>query len=200
MWGRKKGTSKVEEEKKESPPEEKEEEGAKETLEEERDRWKNLYYEAYADTQNLRKSLEEDHRQAVRYRSQGFLEKLIPSLDCLYIALQGECQGDEARNYREGFRFIYRQLEEALLSEGVSYVEPKEGDLFDPRRMEAIETVEGQGEPGHVVRLLSKGYLLHDRLVRAARVVVEAARKEAPAEEEKKEGSAPEKERRADEA
>lgn len=200
MWGRKKGTSKVEEEKKDSPPEETEGEGKKETLEEERDRWKNLYYEAYADTQNLRKSLEEDHRQAVRYRSQGFLEKLIPSLDCLYIALQGECQGDEARNYREGFRFIYRQLEEALLSEGVSYVEPKEGDLFDPRLMEAIETVEGQGEPGHVVRLLSKGYLLHDRLVRAARVVVEAARKEAPAEEEKKEENAPAEGSKAEEA
>ncbi len=199
MWGRKKGTSKVEEEKKDSPPEETEGEGKKETLEEERDRWKNLYYEAYADTQNLRKSLEEDHRQAVRYRSQGFLEKLIPSLDCLYIALQGECQGDEARNYREGFRFIYRQLEEALLSEGVSYVEPKEGDLFDPRRMEAIETVEGQGEPGHVVRLLSKGYLLHDRLVRAARVVVEAMRKEAP-EEEKKEENAPAEGSKAEEA
>ncbi len=200
MWGRKKGTSKVEEEKKDSPPEETEGEGKKETLEEERDRWKNLYYEAYADTQNLRKSLEEDHRQAVRYRSQGFLEKLIPSLDCLYIALQGECQGDEARNYREGFRFIYRQLEEALLSEGVSYVEPKKGDLFDPRLMEAIETVEGQGEPGHVVRLLSKGYLLHDRLVRAARVVVEAARKEAPAEEGKKEENAPAEGSKAEEA
>ena len=182
MWGRKKGTSKVEEEKKDSPPEETEGEGKKETLEEERDRWKNLYYEAYADTQNLRKSLEEDHRQAVRYRSQGFLEKLIPSLDCLYIALQGECQGDEARNYREGFRFIYRQLEEALLSEGVSYVEPKEGDLL------------------HVVRLLSKGYLLHDRLVRAARVVVEAARKEAPAEEGKKEENAPAEGSKAEEA
>ena len=200
MWGRKKGTSKVEEEKKDSPPEETEGEGKKETLEEERDRWKNLYYEAYADTQNLRKSLEEDHRQAVRYRSQGFLEKLIPSLDCLYIALQGECQGDEARNYREGFRFIYRQLEEALLSEGVSYVEPKEGDLFDPRLMEAIEPVEGQGEPGHVVRLLSKGYLLHDRLVRAARVVVEAARKEAPAEEGMKEENAPAEGSKAEEA
>jgi hypothetical protein len=42
------------------------------------DHWKNEYYRAYADMQNLRKSLEEEHRTAFRYRSEGFLENLLP--------------------------------------------------------------------------------------------------------------------------
>ncbi len=144
---------------------------------EEIEKWKNLYYMCYADMQNLRKSLEEDHREAVRYRAAGFLEKLIPSLDCLYIALQGETVGDEARNYRQGFQFIYRQLEEALASEGISYILPKTGDDFDPKTMEAIETLESDIEPGKVIECKSKGYLLHDRLIRAARVTVSAQKK-----------------------
>ncbi len=172
-------------EEKEETAEEKAEPSCEEKLKEanaEIEKWKNLYYMSYADTQNLRKSLEEDHREAVRYRASGFLEKLIPPLDCLYIALQGETQSEEAKNYRQGFQFIYNQLEEALLSEGVSYVEPKAGDTFDPHTMEAIETVESEDTEGKVVECKSKGYLLHDRLIRAARVTV-SVKKEKKEEE-----------------
>ena len=55
--------------------------------EEEAFNWKNKYYMELADVQNLRKSLEEDHRNALRYRSEGFLENLLPALDGFYLAL-----------------------------------------------------------------------------------------------------------------
>jgi molecular chaperone GrpE (heat shock protein) len=40
--------------------------------------WKNKYYLAYADTQNLRKDLEKDHQTAIKYRAEGFLDALLP--------------------------------------------------------------------------------------------------------------------------
>ena len=40
--------------------------------------WKNEYYRAYADTQNLRKSLEKEHSDIIKYRAMGFIEDLLP--------------------------------------------------------------------------------------------------------------------------
>ena len=53
------------------------------------DHWKNEFYKAYADTQNLRKSLEKDHKTAMKYRAEGFIDNLLPVLDSFHMALTG---------------------------------------------------------------------------------------------------------------
>lgn len=149
--------------------------------------WKNEYYRAYADTQNLRKSLEEDARVAYRYRSEGFLSSLLPALDAFHIALSNEPPSPETRNYLIGFSYIYNQLVKALTDEGVSEIAPSIGEEFDPSRMHAVETEEGDA-PNKVVKVMAKGYKLHDRLIRPAMVVVSKAK----AEEEDKAEEKPE--------
>ena len=123
--------------------------------------WKNEYYRAYADTQNLRKSLEEDARNERRYRAEGFLAGLLPSLDAFHIALQNEPD------------------------EGVSEIAPSIGEEFDPSRMHAVETEEGDA-PNKVVKVMAKGYKLHDRLIRPAMVVVSKAKAEEESKAEEK--------------
>lgn len=145
--------------------------------------WKNEYYRAYADMNNLRKSLEEDHRKALRYRSQGFLENLLPALDNYYVAMNITPTSPEAKNYQQGFIYIYNQLEQALEAEGVKEVTPKLGDAFDMNYMHAVDTVIGEKE-NLVTKVYSKGYYLHDRLIRSAMVQVSVLKKE---EEEKPE-------------
>ena len=132
--------------------------------------WKNEYYKAYADTQNLRKSLESDRRDAIKYRAEGFLESLLPSLDAFYAVLSVPPKSEELKNYLIGFQYIYNQINQSLESEGVSEVEPKVGDRFDATFMHAVDTQEG--EPGKIMKVYSKGYKLHDRLVRPAMVSV----------------------------
>ena len=139
--------------------------------EEEAAKWKNAYYTTLADTQNLRKSLEEDHRNAIRYRSEGFLGSLIPALDSFHIALEATPNGEEAKNYRIGFQYIYNQIRSTLEQEGVSEIAPKEGDRFDAASMHAVDLVEG-GEEGKVAKVLAKGYRLYDRMIRPAMVSV----------------------------
>ena len=51
------------------------------------DHWKNEYYRAYADTKNLRSTLERDHKEALKYRAEGFIEDLLPILDSFHMAL-----------------------------------------------------------------------------------------------------------------
>lgn len=152
--------------------------------------WKNKYYLNLADTQNLRKSLEKDHSEAIRYRSEGFLEGLLPSLDSFYIALEADPSTPEAKNYKIGFQYIYNQIESVLFNEGVSEIAPKAGDKFDPSYMHAVDTTVGEKE-GLVSFVHAKGYRLHDRLVRPAMVNVTKLADQTPeapkAEEEKKE-------------
>ncbi len=138
-----------------------------------KDHWKNEYYRAYADMQNLRRSIEEDKRVAIRYRSEGFLEKLLPALDAFRMALVADPQSQEAKNYRVGFQYIYNQLQQALEDEGVKEVSPKINDAYDISYMHAVDVEEREDlAPNTVTKVHSSGYKLHDRLVRPAMVTV----------------------------
>lgn len=135
--------------------------------------WKNEYYRAYADTQNLRKSLEKDHQEAMRYRSMGFLEELLPILDSFHLALKDEPNDPNLKNYLIGFQYIYRNFVAALENEGVKEISPQIGDKFDQNTMNALEVIEKEGEEdGKVLAVHAKGYKLYDRLVRPANVSV----------------------------
>lgn len=145
--------------------------------------WKNKYYMAYADMSNLRKQVEKDHETFVKYRAAGFLDKIMPALDSFDMAAASNPTDPVVQKFQEGYRMIHRQLLDGLQSEGVSYIEPKKGDSFDANVMHAIQTVEGE-EDGKVAAVYTKGYRLHDRLIRPAMVVVtkkaEVKKEEAP--------------------
>ncbi len=152
-----------------------EEESLQEALkkaEEESAHWKNEYYKAYADLANLRKDLEKDHAEAIKYRAEGFLDEIIPVLDNFYIALGAKTNSEEAKNYQVGFSYIYNQLVNALVNEGVKEASVKVGDKFDEKFMHAIDTVDSDEEPNKVAAIHQKGYYLKDRLIRPAMVTV----------------------------
>lgn len=136
------------------------------------DHWKNEYYRAYADTQNLRKEIEKDYRTAIKYRAEGFIDNLLPVLDSFHMALENQVDNPDVRNYCIGFQYIYRNLVAALESEGVTEIAPQINASFDANAMDAVEAVEDEGEENRVLRVLAKGYMIHDRLVRPARVIV----------------------------
>ena len=140
--------------------------------------WKNEYFRAYADTKNLRNQLEKDHLAAMKYRAEGFIEELLPVLDSFYTVLKNEPTNPELKNYLIGFQYIYRNLVTALENEGVKEIAPQPGDKFSPDTMNAVETVESEGEENLVVDVHLRGYKLHDRLIRPANVTVSVKHKE----------------------
>lgn len=154
------------------------------------DHWKNEYYRAYADTKNLRNSLEKEHLAAMRYRAEGFIEELLPVLDSFYLALANEPTDPALKNYLIGFQYIYKNFVAALENEGVNEISPKVGDKFDPSTMNAMDVEIDDGEEGLVKKVVTKGYKLHDRLVRPANVVVSAHKKEEKTEEKASESDA----------
>lgn len=140
--------------------------------------WKNEYFRAYADTQNLRKQLEKDHMSAMKYRAEGFIDELLPVLDSFYAVLKNEPTDPNLKNYLIGFQYIYRNLVAALENEGVTEIAPKVGDKFSPDTMQAVDTKESEGEENVVLDVQFKGYKLHDRLIRPANVTVSVKHKE----------------------
>ncbi len=148
---------------------------------EETQKWKNKYYEAYADMDNLRKKMDKDHEMMVKYRGQGFLEALIPVFDNFYNCFKYKPEDPKLAAYCQGFEMIYNQMLMAIEHEGVKEFLPKIGDDFDASKMMAVDTVEG--EDNKVVKVVSKGYYLRDRLVRASGVVVSKKKQEEVKEE-----------------
>lgn len=139
--------------------------------------WKNEYYRAYADTKNLRNSLERDHKEALKYRAEGFIEELLPILDSFHMALGNEPTDPSLKNYLTGFQFIYKNLVNVLENEGVTEIVPEIEKDFNPATMQAVDSVEAE-EAGKVTKVYGKGYKLRDRLIRPAMVQVSVAKKQ----------------------
>ncbi len=134
--------------------------------------WKNEYYKAYADMANLRKSMEKDQREALKYRVEGFAQNLLQVLDAFDMAFKQEATNDVVKNYLVGFQYVYKQLINILTDEGIIEIEPKVGDKFDESTMHAVDTVEDDGEENIVKKVNLKGYKLYEHLIRPAMVVV----------------------------
>ena len=130
---------------------------------------KNSYYRAYADAENLKKRYQNEAETASKYRIQSFAQSILPSIDALERALDGKDLSDP---FVKGVKLTYDQIINALSHEGVSPVEC-EGKPFDARYCHAIMTEKVEGvEAGMVIEVLQKGYMLKDRLLRAALVKV----------------------------
>lgn len=147
--------------------------------------WKNEYYRAYADTKNLRNNLEQDYRNALKYRSEGFIEELLPILDSFHMALANEPTDPTLKNYLTGFQYVYRNMVTVLENEGVSELVPEVGKKFDPNTMDAVDTVEGD-QDNVVLKVYGCGYKLHDRIVRPAKVQVAVLKKQESEKTEEK--------------
>ncbi|MCI7601702.1 MAG: nucleotide exchange factor GrpE [Candidatus Onthovivens sp.] len=143
--------------------------------------WKNEYYRVYADMANLRKDIEKDHREVVKYRIEGFVDKLIGILDAFDMAFKIEPKTDEMKNYLQGFKYVYSSLINVLEEEGIQVINPQLDADFDENTMHAVETIECDCEPNKVKEVTLKGYKLHDHLVRPAMVIV-SKKKEEPVE------------------
>lgn len=152
-------------------------------LTEEASSWKNRYYEAYADMDNLRKKMEKDHQVMFKYRGQGFLEALLPVFDNFYYCFKFKPEDPTLAAYCKGFEMIYNQMVLALEAEGVKEIVPELNKKFDPSVMQAVDVEDGE-EDDLVLKVMNKGYMLKDRLVRPAMVVVS---KKPQIEEEKEE-------------
>jgi len=97
----------------------------------------------------------------------------MPAIDHLSKAINASEGENGAESVIEGVRLTLDGLRSSLEAEGISEIEAL-GEKFDPTCMEAIATVPcpEEGEPGSVIEVIETGYRMHDRILRASRVIV----------------------------
>ncbi len=126
-----------------------------------------------ADLENQRKRVARDIEQARKFANEKLLGELLPVFDSLDAGLAAA--GNEPNALREGLELTYKQLLKVAADNGLVLLDPA-GQAFNPEHHQAISQVDPPAgvAPGAVVTVFQKGYLLNERLLRPALVVVAA--------------------------
>lgn len=136
------------------------------------------FLRAKAEAENTRRRAEADVTAAHKYALDRFAAEIISVRDSLDLARMVELPKDTSpavQKMHEGLDLTLKLMDSVFQKFGVTRLDPK-GQKFDPERHQAISMVESVEVPsGHVVSVVQKGYLLNDRLLRPAMVVVARA-------------------------
>lgn len=134
---------------------------------------KDLYLRALADLENYRKRAQREKEDAFRFANDNILRNIIPVLDNLERAIEHARTVEEDQGaLLEGVEMTLEQFRKVLESSGVKPVE-SQGLPFDPNFHQAMGQIPtGDQPPNTVVQELQKGYLLNERLLRPAMVMV----------------------------
>ena len=127
---------------------------------------------ARAEMENVRRRAQDDVTKARKFGIESFAESLVPVKDSLEAALAQPEQTVEA--LREGVDVTLKQLTAAFERNHLKEIQPAQGDKFDPHLHQAISSVPSEQPANTVVQTLQKGYLIADRVLRPALVIVAA--------------------------
>ena len=133
---------------------------------------KEIKYSA-AEVVNIRQRSIRDKNDALKYGSANLASRLIPIIDNLSKAVESSRESEISESIVEGVKLTLESMYSALSIEGVQKIEIKQ-EKFDPTCMEAIASVpcpEGE-EPGKIFQIIQDGYKIHDRILRATKVIV----------------------------
>ena len=135
----------------------------------------DLYLRAVAEVENTRRRAQEEVAKAQKFAIESFAESLLPVADSLERALESSAADPE--KLREGVQITLRQLRAAFEKARLTEINPPVGERFDPHRHQAISTVPvgqagGASAPNQVVAVLQKGWMIADRVLRPALVIV----------------------------
>lgn len=126
-----------------------------------------------AEMENNRKRAQRDIENAHKYALKNFSEALLPVVDSMEMAQQAaEAENASLESISEGNKLTMTMFMQILEKYGLKQLNPV-GEKFDPEQHQAISMVEDDNvEADHIVSVMQKGFLLNERLVRPAMVVV----------------------------
>lgn len=126
-----------------------------------------------ADFENIRKRMDKEKQDFIKFANEGILVELLNILDDLERAVDlTESKHQDLSAFLKGIEMILAHLHDMLKQHGVAHIDA-EGKVFDPNFHEALMQVEDKDKPEHtIVEELQKGYLLNDRVLRTSKVKV----------------------------
>jgi len=142
---------------------------AQETI---KDYWEQMM-RLRAEIENNRKRAERDIEAAHKFALKNFVESLLPVIDSMEMGqIAATAENATLESINEGAALTMNMFKQALEKHGLEQIDPK-GEKFDPERHQAISMIEDKtASSNSVVEVMQKGFVLNERLVRPAMVVV----------------------------
>ena len=151
---------------------------------------KEKYLRAMAEVENTRRRAESDVSSARKFAVESFAGETLSVRDSLELASTIEINAEDSGvidKMKEGLDLTLKQLDRVFAKFGIEPIDPEPGEKLDPERHQAMTVQESSDiEPNHIVAVIQKGYLIHDRLLRPAMVIVAKSASSQPAETEAK--------------
>lgn len=149
-----------------------------ESLQAENAELKDKFLRAVADVENTRRRAQRDKEEAGKYAISSFARELLVVADNMTRAIEHapenlEGEPEHVQNLMAGIKATQGELMKTLAKMGIRPVETE--GLFNPNHHEVMFEVPGTGQPaGTIIQVMEPGYMIHDRLLRPARVGVAA--------------------------
>ena len=167
------------EELKENPVDEEKKEASIESLQEQLEQLQEYSKEnldkairAQAEMENLRKRTTRDVENAHKYALEKFATELLPVMDSLELGLSASTNVENVDDLRKGMELTLEMFGTVMEKFGITTIAP-EGEKFNPELHEAVSMQEVECvDSGIIVTVIQKGYVLNERLIRPAMVVV----------------------------
>lgn len=142
-------------------------------LKEEAEKSRNQMLRAMAEMENMRRIAQRDVSKAHKYALEKFVRELLPVIDSLEGGLgAAEQDSEEMKPLREGMQLTYKMFLGVVSKFGVEQLDPHE-QPFDPEQHEAVSMQPSEDfKPNTVLMVVQKGYVLNERVIRPARVIV----------------------------
>lgn len=134
-----------------------------------------LYLRALAEMDNLRKRTQREKEDIAKFGNENILREILPVIDNLERAIEHAAGQEDAAGLLEGVQMTLSQFSSVMQKFGVEQLSTP-GVLFDPAHHQAVGQLEtDEVSANHVAKELQKGYLLNNRLLRPAMVMVAKA-------------------------
>ncbi|MBT3205289.1 MAG: nucleotide exchange factor GrpE [Gammaproteobacteria bacterium] len=130
-----------------------------------------------AEMENNRKRAQRDIENAHKFAVKNFAEALLPVSDSMEMGLNAaQAENANMDSIKEGITMTLELFQKTLEKNGITSVDPQ-GEKFDPEQHQAMSMMESdEADPNTVMAVMQKGYLLNERLIRPAMVVVSKAK------------------------
>lgn len=141
--------------------------------------YKDSFLRAKAEAENTRRRAEADVASARKFGVERFAGEMLAVKDSLDLARSVELDPQDSpalAKMLEGLELTLKQMDGVFERFSIEEVAAEVGEKFDPERHQAMTTEPSREmDPNHIVRVIQKGYRLHDRLLRPAMVIVASA-------------------------
>lgn len=134
---------------------------------------KEKYLRLYSEFENYRRRTAKERLDLIKTASEDVIQEMIPVLDDFERAFKAE-ESETGEKSNEGRQLIYNKMVKILASKGLKSMDDLVGKDFDADRHEAITQIPAPSEElrGKIVDIIERGYLLGDKVVRYAKVVI----------------------------